>query len=692
MLSTIPGIILISTFARQSGKMNRTAVISLIILFNGLGVQAQDLAIVADTQNLAFDLGEVQVIGQRNNPLTNILRREDLVKNQQRDVSGALVLLPGLNYVEVGPRNEGMVNVRGFDLRQVPVYIDGVPVYVSYDGYTDLARFLVSDLAKITVTKGETSLLMGPNNLGGAINLVSSKPGSKLEMDAAAGITMNRKGWGGWQSDLNIGSRLEKFYLQAGLAYIDRESFNTSKKYTAPSPEHTGIQENSHHNDLRYSMKIGFTPNPSDGYVLSYHFQHGSKGVPPYSGTDPNQQPRYWQFPAVSKHGIHFNSKTKIGAEKLLQMRFFYDDYFSDLRSYDDSTYISQDRRSSFTSIYDDTSIGGSVIYTMKPGEKNELKAAVNVVNDHHREKNTHPVEQSLRHFRDVTLSVGVEDYFKISENLSTDLGLSYQIRNNLQADNYNETADSIYAFPGHNDEAVNLRMGLRYLISPEQQLLANLSRKTRFPTMKDRYSYRLGRSIPNPELRSEASWNMDLGYAYIPGTVFQFKTAIFYSRLHHTIQAVYGVDPENSSVYQFQNTGDAEFYGWEADLALNHLSSLQSGLQYTLIKRVNLSHPEIKFTDVPMHKLLVFLRYTLFSRLFLNLNGIYNSPRISSSSGMYQTRAFFTMDFISSFDISRSISLEASVSNLFDADYSYVEGYPAPGRQYFLGLRYQLR
>jgi iron complex outermembrane receptor protein len=671
--------------------MNRSSFISLIILFNSLGVQAQNLAIVADTQNLAFDLGEVQVIGQRSNPLTNILRREDLVKNQQRDVSRALVFLPGLNYVEVGPRNEGMVNVRGFDLRQVPVYLDGVPVYVSYDGYTDLARFLVSDLAKITVTKGETSLLMGANNLGGAINLISSKPGSKLELDAASGITMSRKGWGGWQSDLNIGSRLEKFYLQAGLAYIDRESFNTSKRYTAPSHEHSGIQENSQHSDLRYSMKIGFTPNSSNSYVLSYHFQHGAKGVPPYSGTDPNQQPRYWQFPAVSKHGIHFNSKTKIGAEKLLQLRFFYDDYFSDLRSYDDSTYISQDRRSSFTSIYDDTSIGGSMIYSMKTGKKNELKAAVNVVNDHHREKNTQPVEQSLRHFRDMTLSVGVEDYFKISETLSTDLGFSYQIRNNLQADNYNETTDSIYAFPGHNDEAANLRIGLRYLITPEQQLHANLSRKTRFPTMKDRYSYRLGRSIPNPELRSEASWNMDLGYAYIPGTVFQFKTTIFYSRLHHTIQAVYGVDPENSSVYQFQNTGDAEFYGWEADLVLSHLSGLQSGLQYTLIKRVNLSHPEIKFTDVPMHKLLVFLRHTLFSRLFLNLNGIYNSPRISSSNGIYQTRAFFTMDFISSFDISPSISLEASVSNLFDADYSYMEGYPAPGRQYFLGLRYQL-
>lgn len=672
--------------------MNRAAIISLIMLLNNHGIQAQDLSIMADTQNLAFDLGEVQVIGKRSNPLTNTLRREDLVKNQQQDVSGALEMLPGLNYIQVGPRNEGMVNVRGFDLRQVPVYVDGVPVYVSYDGYTDLSRFLVSDLAKISVTKGETSLLMGPNNLGGAINLISRKPGSKLDLDAASGITMSREGWGGWQSDLNIGSRFEKLYLQAGHAYLDRQAFNTSRKYTNTSPENSGIQENSQHKDLKYSMKLGFTPNAEDSYVFSYQFQHGAKGVPPYSGTDPNQRPRYWQFPAVDKHGIHFNSKTKIGAEKLLQLRFFYDDYFSDLRSYDDSTYTSQDQRTSFTSIYDDTSIGGSMIFSMKPGDKNELKAAIHVLNDHHREKNTHPVEQSMRHFRDVTVSLGVEDYINISESFRTEFGLNYQIRNNLQADNYNETADSIFAFPGHKDEAVNLRMGLRYLISTAHQLHANVSRRTRFPTMKDRYSFRLGRSIPNPELRSEASWNMDLGYNFIPGTVFQFKTAIFYSRLHQTIQAVYGVDPENSSVYQLQNTGDAEFYGWEADLALNLLSALQSGLQYTLIQRLNISNPDIKFTDVPTHKLLVFLRYTLFSRLFLNLKGIYNTPRISTSDGMFQTGAFYSMDFISSFDISNSISLEASVSNMLDASYGYVEGYPAPGRQYFLGLRYKLK
>jgi vitamin B12 transporter len=50
-------------------------------------------------------------------------------------------------------------------------------------------------------------------------------------------------------------------------------------------------------------------------------------------------------------------------------------------------------------------------------------------------------------------------------------------------------------------------------------------------------------------------------------------------------------------------------------------------------------------------------------------------------------------MDFIASAKIIQgSLSVEASVTNLFDASYSYMEGYPAPGRQFNLGLRYELR
>lgn len=100
-----------------------------------------------------FKLGEVVVSGKKNNE-TSILTNEKIEMFNQQDASGALNLLPGINLSKVGARNESVVLVRGFDLRQVPVFIDGIPVYVPYDGYVDLGRFTTFDISQINVAKG----------------------------------------------------------------------------------------------------------------------------------------------------------------------------------------------------------------------------------------------------------------------------------------------------------------------------------------------------------------------------------------------------------------------------------------------------------------------------------------------------------------------------------------------------------
>ena len=87
----------------------------------------------------------------------------------------------------------------------------------------------------------------------------------------------------------------------------------------------------------------------------------------------------------------------------------------------------------------------------------------------------------------------------------------SFNYRNNIQADNYDPQLDSIYPFPTNRDIALNGKIGLDYNISDNQDIRISLARKTRFGTMKDRYSYRLGRSIPNPELTSESAFHIDL-------------------------------------------------------------------------------------------------------------------------------------------------------------------------------------
>lgn len=108
-----------------------------------------------------FSLGEVEVIGQRAGSINTTIDARQIRLFAKNDVSRTLNLLPGVNLSAVGPRNEAMVYVRGFDLRQVPLLIDGIPVYIPYDGYVDLARFTTFDLSAIHVSKGYPPCCMG---------------------------------------------------------------------------------------------------------------------------------------------------------------------------------------------------------------------------------------------------------------------------------------------------------------------------------------------------------------------------------------------------------------------------------------------------------------------------------------------------------------------------------------------------
>jgi iron complex outermembrane receptor protein len=140
-----------------------------------LVAQARTLQDNGGPQSGVFYLGRVDVAvtarAERDSPSVTTIDADQLRALDAKTVTQALEAAPGVTLHRMGARNEGMVYVRGFDLRQVPLFIDGVPVYVPYDGYVDLDRFVTDDLSEVRVTKGLTSVLIGPNALGGAINL-----------------------------------------------------------------------------------------------------------------------------------------------------------------------------------------------------------------------------------------------------------------------------------------------------------------------------------------------------------------------------------------------------------------------------------------------------------------------------------------------------------------------------------------
>lgn len=170
------------------------------LLHLSLACNAQEMPSLTDR---TFQLGEVRIYGiNARDSISSRLSYQTIEKFNRTDLSSALNILPGVSIANVGPRNESVVYVRGFDLRQVPVYIDGVPVYVPYDGYVDMGRFTTFDLAEVNVSKGFASILYGANSMGGAINLVSRKPVSKFEINGRGGVFSGD----GYRWNVNAGS------------------------------------------------------------------------------------------------------------------------------------------------------------------------------------------------------------------------------------------------------------------------------------------------------------------------------------------------------------------------------------------------------------------------------------------------------------------------------------------------------
>ena len=166
--------------------MKKTTVILAAALAWGLTAAAQE------ESSPTFALGEVLVVGTEDAGGDGTAAQVTGVQADRRgraNVADAAALAPGVTLTRIGGRNEAAAIVRGFDTRQVPLFIDGIPVYVPYDGNVDMGRFDTFGMSELSISKGYSPVVYGPNTLGGAINVVSLRPTQPEEFMARAGAS-----------------------------------------------------------------------------------------------------------------------------------------------------------------------------------------------------------------------------------------------------------------------------------------------------------------------------------------------------------------------------------------------------------------------------------------------------------------------------------------------------------------------
>ncbi|MBI9068286.1 MAG: TonB-dependent receptor [Salinivirgaceae bacterium] len=628
--------------------------------------------------NNVYKLGEIVITGQIDK---QTLVSKDFQTFNTSDIGTALNALPSVAFTNIGGRNESSIYLRGFDIRSIPVFIDGIPVYVPYDGYVDLARFTTNGVSKIEVSTGFSSILYGANTIGGAINIVGIKPTKKLELNAKIGAMSGN----GYEANLNLGSNFGKLYYQTNFSLYNRDYMQLSSDVEKSDFELDNKRDNSYRKDLKANVKLGYLVNKTDEYSINYSYAHGEKGNPVYLGTHETIKLHYWQWPYWDKESIYFASKTSIGKKSYLKGKLFYDRFKNELHSYDDNTFTTQEKGYAFVSFYNDKTFGGNMVFSSKINTKNLFKAAIHLKNDHHFE---HNLDEPIREFADNTYSLGIEHIYNPVQKLTLIPGVSYNVKQSLKAEDYNSGSGDISELSKNRSEALNSQLGVYYNFNTKIQANFNGSYKSRFPTMKDRYSYRLGVAIPNPELKAEHAMNYEFGIKIAPNNKLSLHPEIYYSRLNSTIQMVSKVQDD---LMQMQNTGQSEFYGGDVSLTYLPLKKIKLTGLYSYIKRNNISNPEILFIDVPDHKAIAAIEYSLSKSILLNLLGEYNSKRINESDGSRVSDGYYVMNFHSAYQFKKFVKLEFGVKNIFDKNYFIQEGYPEAGRNMYFALNFNL-
>ncbi|WP_343222206.1 TonB-dependent receptor [Novosphingobium profundi] len=544
------------------------------------------------------------------------------------------------------------------------------------------------------VAKGYASVLDGPGAMGGAINLVTSKPGEPLEARAGGTLNLGRKAeYAGYNVYGVLGTKQDLWYAQASFTRNFQDHWDLPGGYapTEGSAEDGGHRDFSRTRDWRVNAKIGFTPNAADEYSLSYTRQEGAKNAPLHV-TDGASSQRNWTWPYWNIDSLYFLSKTALGDRATLRTKVYRNSFDNLLSAYDDATQTTRVKGRSFDSWYADTAWGGSARLDLDVTDADALSLAAHYRRDKHVEWQksfatgvTEPHQTS----EEDTYSLAAENRLSLAPKLDLTTGVSFDWRDLRKAQDYSSGAYIDYALS--NGSAFNAQGQLTWTPDAATSAHASVSSRTRFPTLSERFSTSFGGAVSNPKLKAERATNYEIGASHRFGPV-EASGAVFYAHLTNVIVA-FPMTYQGTSVTQSRNLGHGDYYGAELALDAQVASWLSLGGNYTWTQR-DLDDPTdsaFEPTGVPTHKAFVWADLAPLAKLHVlpNMDIASNRWTVTTDGALYyRTGSYALANLTARYELREGTSFSLGARNLFDDYYVLTDGFPASGRSFFVSFQ----
>jgi iron complex outermembrane receptor protein len=198
-------------------------------------------------------------------------------------------------------RGEAQPQLRGMESRRVAVLVDGVPITLGWDNRTDLSIVPLAAARQLTVVRGLSSVLYGPNALGGVV-LVSIGDGSSEAVPPPLQLAGGLDNIGGTSLALGLArtfsSEAGELVLRAGGGYRNRSAVPLASGVGQPAPGDPDERLNSDFEHGNGYVVARYEANGGEWISLSSFGFVSERGVPPELHTT---DPRLWRYPKSSR-------------------------------------------------------------------------------------------------------------------------------------------------------------------------------------------------------------------------------------------------------------------------------------------------------------------------------------------------------------------------------------------------------
>lgn len=429
--------------------------------------------------------------------------------------------------VRQNSRGETELSLRGSDSRQTTVLLDGIPLTLGWDHRSDPSLVPLTGAQRLVLVRGLSSLLHGPNVLGGIVevDVARGAPGVAPRGTLAAGIGIGEAGArvativGGVPVALDRGT----LAMRGGVSYRTRDALPLSGALADGGATRTN--SDLEHLDVFAALRWQHEGGRYVGLTATGY--RAERGVPPELHV---ATPRRWRYPSLRRALAVLSAGTgpvttpfgfgsldlaaglNVGSAEIAQ--------FSDPSYQSVSGRERGEERTLTARLHGRHSLLGY----------GELRTALTGAEVRYDER----LDRSMTtaRYRQRLWSAGLEAEVPVSGELRLGGGLVYDAASTPETGG----RPALGAL-----SAAGWRLGVTTpALAGAVRLHASVSRRARFPALRELYSDAVDRFEPNPGLRSERLLGTEVGATLVQGlggsSAVNVQAVVFHHRLADAI------------------------------------------------------------------------------------------------------------------------------------------------------------